>query len=552
MLNYSRYRAREQRPDGGPVRFVNPQVRRLRGCGYIRTYCDATILTCVPATLGLVARNRRQYRGGRLWGTPRSAGAYARLSDDQEGSGLNVEGQLRRIRESCAAQGWPLTAEFTDNSVSATSGVTRDGWEDLLAALRSGQIDCVIVTKQDRLLRVEEDKIRIHDIVRYSLDQPARFHILGQGDLDFWTASGLMQIDVTTAFSTYEIRLKNERSREGILEKAREGRPYGGGKRPYGFCKAPYRPPSGGRERMAWVGIDELEADIIRECAGRVLAGETLRSICLDLNQRGLPTTEGKVWQAQSLRQILFHTRISGRRQHGDEVVCENAHWPRIIPIETSEKLRELLADPRRRTAPPIVAKHLLTGFCRCHKCLYTMNVRYRTKDQRDEDRRYKCHGKNLGHCGVTGIHAGHLEGYVTARVINLLRGNEWQIMRQRQGANAMGELEVRAVIETDQAEIAAIQEDLDADVVRYADVRDQLQKLKKRIEANSAQLAALVGRDPLVAHLGRGDEYERDWKLKTLEWKRGLFKLMIRRITIGASTGSTFDSGRVHIEWKI
>ena len=87
------------------------------------------------------------------------------------------------------------------------------------------------------------------------------------------------------------------------------GRPSGGGTRPSGSRPTAGRAPRRGR--------------VIRECAARALAGESLRSICTDLNERGIATAKGKQWSPQTLRRILLSARISGQREHQGEIVAE-------------------------------------------------------------------------------------------------------------------------------------------------------------------------------------------------------------------------------------
>jgi len=42
--------------------------------------------------------------------------------------------------------------------------------------------------------------------------------------------------------------------------------------------------------------VVDAEATAIRECAARVLSGESLASICRDPADRGITTTGGKKW----------------------------------------------------------------------------------------------------------------------------------------------------------------------------------------------------------------------------------------------------------------
>ena len=92
--------------------------------------------------------------------------------------------------------------------------------------------------------------------------------------------------------------------------------------------------------------VRPAEAAIVRECARRFLAGESIRSICADLNARGVSArSRGGAWSPQTLRRMLGSGRISGQREHKGEIVA-TAEWPAIIePAETAQ-IRARLADP--------------------------------------------------------------------------------------------------------------------------------------------------------------------------------------------------------------
>ena len=68
----------------------------------------------------------------------------------------------------------------------------------------------------------------------------------------------------------------------------------------------------------------------MRECARRFLAGESIRAICADLNERGERAATGGEWSPQTLRRMLGSARIAGQREHKGEIVAK-AEWPAII-----------------------------------------------------------------------------------------------------------------------------------------------------------------------------------------------------------------------------
>ncbi|GGN98144.1 recombinase family protein [Microbispora bryophytorum] len=81
------------------------------------------------------------------------------------------------------------------------------------------------------------------------------------------------------------------------------GKVAGGGMRPYGNAE----------DRITVIAE---EADVIREAARRVLAGESLASVCKDFQRRDVKTPSGRHWVPTTLRRLLASARISGRREH--------------------------------------------------------------------------------------------------------------------------------------------------------------------------------------------------------------------------------------------
>ncbi len=118
-----------------------------------------------------------------------------------------------------------------------------------------------------------------------------------------------------------------------------------------------------------------------RACAARVLAGESLASVCRDLADRGITGTGGRGWKATTLRTMLMSARISGRREHkpraagghkrpGPGEIVATAVWPAIISPADSDRLRALLGDAQRRTRLPGTGRtYLLSGILRCGRC---------------------------------------------------------------------------------------------------------------------------------------------------------------------------------------
>ncbi|MGH2162488.1 recombinase family protein, partial [Enterococcus faecalis] len=72
------------------------------------------------------------------------------------------------------------------------------------------------------------------------------------------------------------------------------------------------------------------EAKVLQEMAERFVAGESLRSLCTDLDSRGIRSVKGSPWQTHSLRYVLANPRVAGLRAHYGEVLGK-AVWTPII-----------------------------------------------------------------------------------------------------------------------------------------------------------------------------------------------------------------------------
>src|SRR5262249_59575815 len=119
------------------------------------------------------------------------------------------------------------------------------------------------------------------------------------GEIDRSTHDGQLIARIHGAVARKESDDKSRRIRRKHEELAAAGRVSGGGTRPFGYeaDKRTLRPD---------------EAEVIRECARRVLAGDSLRALCLDLNERAIPTATGKAGTSQTLRRVLMAARVHG------------------------------------------------------------------------------------------------------------------------------------------------------------------------------------------------------------------------------------------------
>lgn len=278
---------------------------------------------------------------------------------------MGVARQEEDCRALCRRNGWLVADIYSDNDISAYSGKRRPEWERLIADVSAGRVDAIVCWHVDRLTRAPrelEDVIELAD--RNHIDLAAC-----TGEIDLSTPTGRLVARMLGTVARHESEHKAERQRRQARQAARMGAKPRSAPRGFGYA----------RDLSA---VIEDEAAVIRECAARVLAGESLKSVAAMLNTRGVRTSQGNPWTTQGLRLMLASARISGRREYKPtnsyqgtrpllgEITATDC-WPAIISPADSDSLRALLSDPARRVRNHTTrsARYLLSGVFRCALC---------------------------------------------------------------------------------------------------------------------------------------------------------------------------------------
>src|SRR5690606_29481575 len=120
----------------------------------------------------------------------------------------------------------------------------------------------------------------------------------------------------------------------------------------------------------------------------RYLAGESLTSLTLWLQDELITSVADKPWRTGTLRTMLTNPRYAGLRAHHGEVVA-TAVWPAIITRNQHEQLVAAFAR-KKTTGRRTPRRYLLSGLLRCGKCGNKLFSSVR-KDRKIETRRYVC-----------------------------------------------------------------------------------------------------------------------------------------------------------------
>jgi Resolvase, N terminal domain/Recombinase/Recombinase zinc beta ribbon domain len=293
------------------------------------------------------------------------AALYCRLS---RRGGRSVERQEQDGRRIAAEKGWEVVAVYREwASASPYARKARQEWDRLLAAVEAGEFDAVIVWMEDRTAR---DVIQAGAFVQACRKAGLMRLVLPSYEYDLTdrsTATASM-----AKWSTPSGRPSRSASAASAhLEEAENGRRHSGGKRAFGERGRRRIEDEDGNPRTVPIVSEaqaEAERELIREAARRILAGDSLRGICLDWNEAGHESPRGERWTTQTLRRLLLQPRLVGMRQHNGQLY--EGSFPAILERKTWQAVRAILTDPARMTtAVGGTPRHLLTGLIFCGVC---------------------------------------------------------------------------------------------------------------------------------------------------------------------------------------
>lgn len=465
-----------------------------------------------------------------------SAAIYARISADVEGTGLGVTRQLEDCRRLAADRGWPVGDEYVDNDVSAFSGKRRRDYERMLADLQSGARDAVIVYNLDRLHRRPaelEEFVALCELA--GVQQVATV----TADIDLGNDDGLFMARIFAAFAAKESGRKSARVRRKLLQNAEQGLPHGS-VRPFG-----YEPDK--------ITLRESEAKVVREIVHRYLAGASIRSLTVWLNDSGIQPAVAKSWQTSAVRQILCSGRIAGLREHHGQVIGP-AKWPAIItPAERDRVLARTTTRAVTKTRAP--RTYLLSGLLRCGRCGNRLYSQARHANPDNRVRRYVClKGPDHGGCGRLTVVAAPVEDLLTDAVLTRLDSSHLADVLAGKASVDADVAALSARLDTDTArldELAAMYANGTITAREWITARDPI---TDRIGQTRREIAAATDTTGVHELAGTGHLLRDQWHGLDIDRKQAVIKSVLDHAVIAPGTpgARALDIGRVQPQWKV
>jgi len=272
----------------------------------------------------------------------RRCAIYTRKSSEE---GLEQDyNSLHAQREACeayissqAGEGWRLVKTAYDDGGFSGAGMERPGLQQLLANIRDGLVDTVVVYKVDRLTRSLTDFAKMVEL----FDAKGVSFVAVTQQFNTTTSMGRLTLNVLLSFAQFEREVIGERIRDKVAASKRKGI-WMGRVLPLGYDV---------RERKLVVNHDEAET--VRGIFERYLELGSVRLLGNDLRERGIVSSArvsrkgnargGKQYSRGALYHLLSNPIYLGEIRHKHE--RHPGQHEAIVSRELWERVQQRLRD---------------------------------------------------------------------------------------------------------------------------------------------------------------------------------------------------------------
>jgi site-specific DNA recombinase len=307
--------------------------------------------------------------------TTRRAAVYGRESHNLAKS---IEDQVAEGAEAVTEQGWTHAGSYDDGtSASRYATKTREGWQRLLADLRAGAFDVLVLWETTRGSREPIDWFTLLNTCR---NRGVLIHVVSD-DRTYDPRRARDYKDLATAGvdGAYETDRTSERVQRGHRAAAKGGRP-AMGQPPFGYRRR-YDPRTGellGQEPDPQTApiVKRIFTDLARlvpiTAVARALTAEGIRPPARVRDHR-----EGRPWEPTRVREIAKNPAYIGLRVHQQQGRNANSTpqtypggWEPLVDEEVFYAVQAILGGAGRRTNPERPGKqvHLLSFLGTCHR----------------------------------------------------------------------------------------------------------------------------------------------------------------------------------------
>lgn len=414
---------------------------------------------------------------------PRAA-VYIRYSSENQREGYSVEYQLDECKKYIDEQGFVFVKSYVDEAVSGRSANNRNGFFDLLADVKLGLYDVVIVYKYSRFAR----NLMEATLYRQQIEKNGARLISAMERIDDSTPEGRMMRNIIVAMDEYYSDNLSVFVQSSMYTAAKSGK-YLGGILPYGFSV------NSDGEFIE----NKAEADIVRRVFELRAAGAMPAEILRIFRDEGVRSRNGKPFTQQLLNKIVRNEKYIGVYKYSvkgyEPIRIENAFAP-IVDRQLWDRVQLLVDNLNvKRAAKGRTRKNIypLTGkiFCACCGEPFTGN------SKGNGIAYYTCRGQDkLQICQNGSVLKSMLEDYVFGKIKELiLSENHVEDIARivfEMLDNSSGEIAAADEIQTLKSEKAALSRKLENLLDLMLDGNISKDILEKKAAALQQDLAAV------------------------------------------------------------
>ncbi len=451
---------------------------------------------------------------------------YTRISFDRKNTGAGVDRQLEGCELLAKDLGWTVVHTFSDNDISAYSGKVRPGFEALLHAMKTGQVEALICWHPDRLYRHMKDLERIIDIAD---SQRIEIRTVQGGTIDLSTASGRMVARILGSVARQESEHAGERRRFANDQRAAEGVFYTSGPRTFGYT-AKGDPMPG-------------EAEAVAKAVEDILFGKSIRAVAREWNDLGFRTTrKGRAWTGKAVRGTIINPRYAGIHMHRGKVIGKG-NWVSLISEDDHYSLVTLMEDNTASSERSFERQFQGSGVYLCGVCGTPL---YQHSGGTKEARSYKCPKYHVARS------VEKLDDYISKLVVGYLsRPDAPNVAEVDEPTVDLAALRIKR--DALQAKLKSLTEMFTEDHIDKDQFLSGTADVREKIAAVDAQMVTINRASPITFLLSHKDRVGEAWEELSPDIRgKAIQALMTVRVLKMVKKSQRFNPDDVDVRWLL
>lgn len=294
------------------------------------------------------------------------AAIYIRVSTDRQADeGFSLEAQHDILMELLDKKGMELYRVYSDPGISGKTMRKRPGIQQMIADMKSGRFDAILVHKLDRLSRNLGD---LYDFIATVNKLNIRLVIasLGSEEIDTISPMGKAFLYFNGIFAEIYSDNLREETLKGLEKKMKKGGRH--------MSRAPLGYDFSGDNEHRDLVINQKEANLVRTVYKMYLEGKGVVNIAKHMNSfsRG---KEGGVWDSKYVKDILKNPTYTGHNhfkpdnwEESKRIIVKGTHEA-IISQEDFDKVQAMMERKSSGHMSKSSYDYPYGGIIKCGKC---------------------------------------------------------------------------------------------------------------------------------------------------------------------------------------